>query len=546
MKLWNVKQPSSGSGLAHLIALTFEGAFVIGVLFTALLYLPALTWGFGHDQNVFAEIGSLLLKGKLPYIDAWDIKPPNIYYLYALAEGIIGRTEFAIRLADYLSTIGTAIILFFYVARCSPARDGDHNHLIIAPMLFAWIALSLGLADTAQTESFSLPFIAGAMLAWTYKDQARFALLTGILIGIAGFFKTTNFLFAIPFIVQALFRFKHAQVRKALLMCIGGVVLASAVEIFFMAWQGFLGEYFVILESVLELHGGEQSGSPVTIWGALRIVYLYSGTFSIVAVLGLFFLYKPKKGLSIEPEMQYEKRGALFSLAMVATGIVAVLVQRKGWGYHYVILLPGLVAFVTIGSNACFRRLEKALSTHTESWARFVTGMVIVPMIVLMPHSLMKMEAFETGFKSLSNHEAYLKTLGSAQSIYYPPCTLTLGDYLKQHTSEKDQIFILGQEPGAYWHADRTPASRYIYTLLFTSPMMTDARFAELNQSLSANPPKLIVVERFDTLAFSGVPMTSEMLLHTSKLQGLDNLLASEYVLSDTVCEKFFIYKRKS
>jgi hypothetical protein len=546
MKLWNVKSPTSGSGLVHLIALTFEGAFVFGILFAALLYLPALTWAFGHDQNVFAEIGSLILRGKLPYLDAWDIKPPNIYYLYALAEGILGRTEFAIRCADYLSTIGTAIILFFYVARCSPARDENHNHLIIAPMLFAWIALSLGLADTAQTESFSMPFLAGAMLAWTYKDHARFALLTGVLIGISGFFKTTNFLFVIPFVVQAIFGFKHPQVRKALWMFLVGVVLASAVEILFMAWQGFLGEYIVILKSVFELHGGEQSGTRVTIWAALRIVYLYSGTFCIVALLGLYFLYKPKKGWPVAQEEQYEKRGMLFSLAMVATGIVAVLVQRKGWGYHYVILLPGLVAFITIGFNAFFRRLEQALSTHTESWARFASSMVIVPMVVLMPHSLMKMEGFETGFKSLSNHVAYIATLGAPHSIYYPPYTLALADYLKQHSTETDQIFILAQEPGAYWHADRRPASRYIYTLLFTSPMMTDARFAELNQSLIAKPPKLIVVERFDTLAFSGVPMTSEMLLHTPKLRGINNLLASDYVLTDTVCEKFLIYKRKS
>src|SRR5438552_18674646 len=81
----------------------------------AIIYLPSLAWTLGHDQNLFAEIGSQILRGSRPYVDLWDIKPPNIYVIYAVAQFLFTRSEFAIRFADYLSFLVSLHLVFLLV-----------------------------------------------------------------------------------------------------------------------------------------------------------------------------------------------------------------------------------------------------------------------------------------------------------------------------------------------------------------------------------------------------------------------------------------------
>ena len=80
-----------------------------GLVYTSL----SLFWSLGLDQNIFAEIGSLLLQGKKLYMDAWDIKPPNVFYVYAIFEWLFGQNGFAVRVSDYVfaMTAFSAMIL---------------------------------------------------------------------------------------------------------------------------------------------------------------------------------------------------------------------------------------------------------------------------------------------------------------------------------------------------------------------------------------------------------------------------------------------------
>ena len=45
----------------------------------------SLSFPFGWDQGIFAWVGSTIVDGGLPYRDAWDIKGPLTYYVYAAA-----------------------------------------------------------------------------------------------------------------------------------------------------------------------------------------------------------------------------------------------------------------------------------------------------------------------------------------------------------------------------------------------------------------------------------------------------------------------------
>src|SRR5687767_9878358 len=57
----------------------------------AILGLPSILYPFHPDQAMFAYIGDRWLHGGLPYRDAWDVKPPGIFALYAAAQAVFGR-----------------------------------------------------------------------------------------------------------------------------------------------------------------------------------------------------------------------------------------------------------------------------------------------------------------------------------------------------------------------------------------------------------------------------------------------------------------------
>src|SRR5688500_4631725 len=50
-------------------------------LFHAFTASPLFV-GYGYDREVFRYFGMLIYNGGIPYVDAFDHKPPVIYFLY--------------------------------------------------------------------------------------------------------------------------------------------------------------------------------------------------------------------------------------------------------------------------------------------------------------------------------------------------------------------------------------------------------------------------------------------------------------------------------
>src|SRR5437763_16229593 len=83
----------------------------------AILLFPTIYWPFDYDQGTFAYGGTAILNGQRPYIDFWDIKPPNIFYTYATAFALFGKSVRSIRIFDYLNALVTIALLFLLATR---------------------------------------------------------------------------------------------------------------------------------------------------------------------------------------------------------------------------------------------------------------------------------------------------------------------------------------------------------------------------------------------------------------------------------------------
>ena len=64
------------------------GASWATIVLSALLIL---TFSFGRDQGIYALVGEGILRGEPPYKALWDFKPPGIFFVYSLSQGLFGK-----------------------------------------------------------------------------------------------------------------------------------------------------------------------------------------------------------------------------------------------------------------------------------------------------------------------------------------------------------------------------------------------------------------------------------------------------------------------
>src|SRR5690606_25341487 len=68
-----------------------------------------LVFSFGRDQGIYAMVADGILEGQLPYRDRWDFKPPGIFFVYATAFGLFGKSMIAPRLLEVALVLGAAL-----------------------------------------------------------------------------------------------------------------------------------------------------------------------------------------------------------------------------------------------------------------------------------------------------------------------------------------------------------------------------------------------------------------------------------------------------
>jgi hypothetical protein len=82
------------------------------LLFACLLLLPLIAYPPCRDSALYLVIGRMIRHGAVPYKDAWDIKPPLIYALYAIPAGVsddLLSAWYRLRIMDVLINILTAL-----------------------------------------------------------------------------------------------------------------------------------------------------------------------------------------------------------------------------------------------------------------------------------------------------------------------------------------------------------------------------------------------------------------------------------------------------
>jgi hypothetical protein len=530
--------------------LWLDRAFVaVCVLSISYLLVQILLYAYGRDHGIYATVADTILRGGMPYRDAWDFKPPGIYLVFALVRAVLGPAQVSIRIFEVL---GLASMVWAFTI-FSQRFFGSWRAGLAGGALAVLVHAQLEFWHTAQPESFGAILIAWALVLSTFEPKAedrrgferQIAAWAGagLLYGFAALLKPP---LGGGALVSALF--VAARIKKnggrlrnvalpVLVMGLGSIAVVASCALWFFArgaWKDLHEVLFVFTPYYTRL-GWEDATIPGMIYLAVEEWLVVFSSANAAGMLAAAVL---------PPLAEREREGIVHVLGVVFIQLVGVAMQGKFFPYHYGSTLPlgGLLA--GLGAYKLWQR-----AAPKRAWGVIVYA--ILTIIVLKGRTATR--DTETDFiyrcvarvnylfspRSKQAKDDLDKKLYSVADVSFD-ADRRVAELLRARLAPADLVFIWGFEPMIYDMAERRPASRYIYNVPQRVEWFRDRARADLMRDLEAHPPHAIVVEHRDVFpVVTGDSIDSADSLRT--FPELRHLIWQRYALGAAI-EDFEIY----
>ncbi len=342
---------------------------VAGLALAFVHGLPSLAYRLGHDQAMFFYIGREWLHGRIPYRDAFDVKPPGIYAVYALSIALFGERLWAPRLLELFAVLGMGACVAYAIRRDRPIRPGEIGlgAMLVSSFYFA----NLDHWDTAQSEFWEALFLIGAVCAVERSDSRRTGgLVGGALVACAVLFKPTAAVVGLVVLLMALARGwapnegpTAARVRRAALAGAWCVVGGSAVLGLFLGYFAAHGALHHLSEFLgyMRQYRSWPSGEPAAL--NAQIFWLFRG--------GLWTAFWIASAAIACLEVRGRKahgvlRGIGWALALSLASVESIAMQGKWLWYHWGVVTPFVAMLGMYGLSELARpRIRNAMIVGT-------------------------------------------------------------------------------------------------------------------------------------------------------------------------------------
>lgn len=424
----------------------------------------SVTYPFGWDQGLFSWAGGVIVRGGMPYADAWDMKGPLVYYIYAAAELAFGVHLWSIRIIDAVLLIFAAMAVLRAAAALTDAVTARWAALIF----FLWYA-SQSYWHTAQPDGWTgmLLIIALApLLSRTAPMSVSRALGIGFCVGLATLFKP---LWA-TFLLLPLIHVVTTQPPRRAVPALGVVVgwlLPLALTVGWFSLRGALDDLIAVHLEYSAFYAGLSPGNRMR---GLADYVLTSRVISValpIVAYGSVMLWRRRRPAAI-------MLGAW--MALVVGGVV---LQNRFFAYHWLPLLPAATLLGAVGLHDV--RLRMPALAH-------------ICCAVIVVHCLAPLVLEEARFASWM--------IGHTSTASYYDAYGQAGDDMKavkwlQENGRPGDVYVFGWQGGVAWLSSRQTVSRFGFSM----PLMVGdgegirARYRdELLEALAATPPRYILV----------------------------------------------------
>jgi hypothetical protein len=442
-----------------------------------LVRVPSLVEPAGADQDLYAYVGQTILRGGLPYVDAWDQKPPAIHYTYA-AMYALWPSPAVVAATDLLVAAMVALALVAIGRRLGPPGAG--HAAAIAFLLLGNPAFTRlgGIRVRSQGETFIALAVALAVLAairWRQDAPARgrsgqhgppawfWLALAGALVGVAAAFKYNALVYGLPVLAAAAWSADgpwrpgtRAPRPGTVAVVVAGALAPLALTAAWFAAHGALGE----LHLATVLYNLEYSGE--TYDGPLAFVrYLLAFPVGHARIDGLWFVGGLGTAVSLVAAVR-DRRHALAPV-WVATACLSIAINgSRGLPQYFVQAHPALALAAGMAGAWAWPRLGRPLVRVAVALAiAWAVGRVASfgKVVDYARHDLAYWRSAMPGTEHLARFGA--RDSGDKFSAL---AVRELATYVSNHTQTTDRVLVFGFSPGALLQAGRSSASRFFWS----------------------------------------------------------------------------------
>jgi hypothetical protein len=431
---------------------------------------------FSADHGLYSYGAWRMAAGQLPYRDVGCYDAPGIYMVHGVAHALFGWDEAAVRELDLL-WMGGALLLLHAIARRFAGSLGGW----LAVALAAGVYLGLGYRETAQRDSFTVPFLLGALLIGLRPPSLRSSVAIGALVAAVFWLKPPMILIAAPVVAaRAWWPGTWSRSVSHLASIAAGAAAVSAPIAAYFVISGTMDPF---LECFVDY---------TRLYTSVRYPLVHQ-----LAFLGESVVATPIGLAAIATFSGLVRARGLWLLGFATLGaFAAVLVQGKLLVSHMVplwILLSLAAAIVLargIQGEATWLPARRVVARVVASFGLVAAALQITTMHGTAGHPQLLASAWRTGSFRVEREDA------------------KVARYLMNHTKPNDRILVWGVGSGAVYFLARRPApTRLLQTYAFTSPFrhepFIDRWRAEYLAALERDPPQYFVVMGND--AFPGV-----------------------------------------
>lgn len=492
----------------------------------ALVIVPAvgsysLLEPFGRDQGIHATIAYALDSVLVTYRDVFNIKPPLTTLVHWLSQELFGHSMMAIRKLDLIFATMTALAL---IETGRLLRRGLAFGFA-APVGFALIYYSYGFWEHAQTDGwagFLVVFALWMMLLGWRRPQGQMRLWlmigSGVMLGLAFGLKYTigsagALLFA-PKIAGLIGQTQTRFLFRDLLGCALGGLAVLALIVVVMAAFGALAPFLEIQSFITGYVGYVPEHKPGLVREFL-LIDMSSPYLVAVAGVGLLALVR-------EWVTRQQSLGLVVALAWGLAGWVSGHVQGKGFGYHFLPMLPAYALLFGIAIETIAELLRAP--THR----RAVVTLVLLGLYV--PSQAAQRDRFGLiAFGKPDPAGFYISAMPSSSNFDIAE-TVAFAEVVRMHRRPGDGLFLWGYGTMLYFLTETPPRYRYPYSWPFLVNHYDGRYTQDLLDRLQADPPAQFVLQSKDATPWAtGTPKSSDEML--ADYPALTAFLAQNYHL---------------
>jgi hypothetical protein len=429
----------------------------------------------GRDQGIFQYVAWAVQHGARDYKDVRDVNGPLTHLVHLVFLALGGADEHRFRVLDLTLTS----VAFAVVGACLPGlslskSDEAPSLAERAAWAFAgWVILGAQYMhyifwDQAQRESFFDWFMLSSCAIQLYVQSRAPSRRTRPLLGLVGalslipwFGKPTYALFTLAQLAALLVDRDFAlPVRARLSSFAGGAILGSLTQVAYLVLYAdigaFLHIYFVDVPALYRF-----------IWPRTPLDILSLSGYATTAALAIVTSVA-MVGLIVDRQLPAR---TLAVALMPLCGLVSVVVQAKGFPYHFHPVSAGLYLEWLVIVVWLWESHGRGRALHREE-ARGIAR--LVPFAAAASLAL----AVATGVQTsahLTNH--WILAKGTTPELratrdymvyfrtvdFFPWELRQTAQYLRDHTSATDRVQEYGMDPYLLFLAERASATPYIY-----------------------------------------------------------------------------------